>query len=108
MAKYSPKTLQTRVYNVVKQIPKGKVLTYGIVAKLSGIKNPRLVGSILNKNTDPEKIPCHRVVNFQGRVAKSYAFGGAKAHAVRLEKEGVRVVNGTVDLQQYLAYENIH
>lgn len=90
------------VYSVVKRIPKGKVLTYGLVAKLAGVKNPRLVGSILHKNIDPEKIPCHRVVNAQGKVASSYAFGGAKAHATRLQKEGVEVVRGKVDLGQFL------
>lgn len=104
MAKFSRKTLQTKVYDIVSRIPKGKVLTYGMVAKRAGIKNPRLVGSLLHKNIDPEKIPCHRVVNVLGKVASSYAFGGAKAQTARLIKEGVRVVNGTVDLQQYLAY----
>lgn len=104
MAKSSPKTLQTRVYNVVKQIPKGRVLTYGIIAKLSGIKNPRFVGSILHKNKDPENIPCHRVVNFQGKVAKSYAFGGVKAQAGQLQAERVEVVNGKVNLARFLWY----
>lgn len=93
---------EEKVFRIVKKIPKGKVLTYGMVAKLAGVKNPRLVGSILHKNIDPEHIPCHRVVNSQGRVASSYAFGGAKAHAARLRKEGVKVVNNTVDLQNFL------
>src|SRR3990167_2105767 len=72
MAKYSPKTLQTNIYRIVSRIPKGKVLTYGLVAKLVGIKNPRLVGSVLHKNINPKKIPCHRVVNARGKVASSY------------------------------------
>lgn len=104
MAKFSRKTLQTKIYRIVSKIPKGKVLTYGMVAKLAGIKNPRLVGSILHKNIDPEHIPCHRVVNAQGKVAVSYVFGGAKAHAERLQNDGVKVVEGKVDLKQHLAY----
>ena len=88
-----------KVYRIVKQIPRGKVSTYGRIAKLVGIKNPRLVGSILHKNIDPEHIPCHRVVNAQGRVASSYAFGGAKSHIAKLQKEGIRVVDGKIDLK---------
>lgn len=96
-----------KVYLIVKQIPKGKVLTYSMVAKLVGLKSPRLVGSILHKNVDPETIPCHRVVNSQGKVAKSYAFGGAKAQTAKLKKEGVPVVSGKVDLAKFLWRTNL-
>lgn len=91
-----------KVYKVVKKIPKGKVLTYGIVGRLAGIKNPRLVGSILHKNVDPELIPCHRVVNAQGKVAKSYAFGGSRAQAAKLAAEGVAINQAKVNLNQFL------
>ncbi len=59
---------QERVFNVVKQIPKGKTLTYGEVALRAG--NPgaaRAVGSILSTNYDP-KIPCHRVIRSDGKM----------------------------------------
>jgi len=95
-----------KVYKIVSQIPKGKVLTYGRVAELAGINNPRLVGSILHKNTDPDHVPCHRVVSAQGKVAKSYAFGGGNAHAVRLKEEGVKVVAGNIDLHTFLWRQN--
>lgn len=91
-----------KVYRIVKQIPRGKVSTYGRIAKLVGVKSPRLVGSILHKNIDPIHIPCHRVVNSQGKVAASFAFGGAKAQGKRLQSEGVDVKNGKVSLTKFL------
>lgn len=61
------KTFTEKVYDVVKKIPKGKVLTYKEVALRAGnSKAFRAVGNILNKNYDPE-IPCHRVVRSDGK-----------------------------------------
>lgn len=77
------------IYAIVSKIPKGKVATYKQVAHLSGVKNPRVVGSALHKNTDPKAIPCHRVVNAKGFVAKTYAFGGWKKQKEKLEQEGI-------------------
>ncbi len=90
-----------RIYQIVKQIPKGKVSTYSQIAKLAGIKNPRLVGSVLHKNPDPIHIPCHRVVNMQGKLAKAFAFGGAKGQRDRLQKEGVEVEKGVINLLRF-------
>ncbi|OGN06475.1 MAG: 6-O-methylguanine DNA methyltransferase [Candidatus Yanofskybacteria bacterium RIFCSPHIGHO2_02_FULL_38_22b] len=57
-----------KVYRIVSKIPRGKVLTYKEVAKLSGKpKAFRAVGNILNKNYDPS-IPCHRVVRSDGQI----------------------------------------
>ena len=71
------------VYEIVKLIPKGKVATYGDIAKISG--NPRAsreVGYALHKNPEFEIIPCHRVVDREGRLAKSFAFGGDRKSVV--------------------------
>lgn len=88
------------IYTIVSRIPEGKVMTYKQVARLSGVKNPRVVGSALHKNTDPKAIPCHRVVNAKGEVAKGYAFGGAQKQKEKLEQEGVVFNNPSqVDLQ---------
>lgn len=89
------------VYRVVQHIPMGKVATYGQIAKLAGIKNPRLVGSLLHRNPDQKNIPCHRVVNAEGKLAITFAFGGAKEQRDRLQKEGVEVKNGCVDLTRF-------
>lgn len=78
------------VYDVVRRIPKGKVTTYGAVARTAG--NPRAsraVGWALHVNPDPAHIPCHRVVNKDGEMAKSFAFGGADEQRARLALDGV-------------------
>ena len=94
--------ISERVYLVTKSIPKGKVLTYGRVAKIAGLTNPRLAGTILHKNPDPENISCYRVVNSRGQLAKKFAFGGLNGQAQKLKSEGVEVKNGKVDLTKYL------
>lgn len=90
------------IYDVVKQIPKGKVATYGQVASLAGNKRwSRVVGYALHSNPDPTTIPCHRVVNRLGEVSKAFAFGGENQQITLLENEGVGFVNGRVDLKKY-------
>ena len=93
-----------RVYEAVKRIPKGKVCTYGCIALMAGSpKASRVVGYALHHNPDPKNIPCHRVVNRQGRLAPSFAFGGAEIQKQLLEYEGVKVSDdGTVDLNIYM------
>jgi methylated-DNA-protein-cysteine methyltransferase-like protein len=94
------------VYKIVKKIPKGKVLTYGQIAKMLGIKDARKVGFALHANKSSD-IPCHRVVNKDGGLAKSFAFGGIEEQQIRLEAEGVIFQqNGLVDLEKYLYTES--
>ena len=93
------------VYRFVSRIPKGKVTTYGGLAKISGVKSPRVVGSLLHRNPDPEKIPCHRVVNGEGFVAANFAFGGAIGQTKRLEKEGVTFTKGRVNLSKHFWHQ---
>ena len=92
-----------KIYEVVKNIPKGKVATYGQVALLAG--NPRwarVVGYALHVNPSPQTIPCHRVVNREGRVAPAFAFGGDEVQRQLLEAEGVVFESdGRVDLEKY-------
>ncbi len=91
-----------RIYEAVKQIPYGKVATYGQIADMAGDrKMARAVGNALHKNPDPEHIPCYRVVNAKGELAGEFAFGGSGAQAKLLEAEGVEVVDGVVDLGKY-------
>ena len=90
------------IYDVVKQIPKGKVATYGQFASLAGNKRwSRVVGYALHSNPDPETIPCHRVVNRLGEVSKAFAFGGENRQITLLQNEGVGFVEGRVDLEKY-------
>lgn len=92
------------VYDIVTQIPQGKVATYGQVALLAGSpRASRAVGYALHKNPDPARIPCHRVVNRQGRLAEAFVFGGADAQKHRLQREGVRFLDDRhVDLKTCL------
>lgn len=92
-----------KIYEAVKTIPKGKVATYGQVARLAG--NPRwarVVGYALHNNPDCASIPCHRVVNREGKVASGFAFGGSDIQRRLLEVEGIAFdEDGTIDLEQY-------
>ena len=89
-----------RIYAVVRAIPRGKVATYGQVARLAG--NPRwsrVVGYALHVNPDPEGIPCYRVVDRMGRTSKAFAFGGSDVQRALLEADGVQFLpDGRVDL----------
>lgn len=91
------------IYEVVKSIPKGRVATYGQVAFLAGnSRRARVVGYALHNNPDPSAIPCHRVVNREGKVAESFAFGGGEAQRTLLEAEGIVFEsNGRIDLEKY-------
>lgn len=95
--------MKDKVYDFLKTIPKGKVVTYGqIAAHLGNPKLARVVGNILHNNPDPANIPCHRVVNARGEVAKNFAFGGAEAQRKLLEAEGVMFgVDGRVELEVF-------
>lgn len=91
-----------RIYQIVKEIPKGRVSTYGEVAALAG--NPRGargVGFALHRNPEPGVIPCHRVVFRDGSLCPGFAFGGADAQRGLLEAEGVVFLSdGRVDMRR--------
>lgn len=93
-----------KIYEVVGRIPKGKVATYGIVARMAG--NPRwsrVVGYALHNNPAPGVIPCHRVVNREGKVAEGFAFGGSDIQRKMIEDEGIVFeADGHIDLEKYL------
>lgn len=96
------KTTFELIYDVVKQIPYGKVATYGQVAALAGNRHwSRVVGYALHANPDPEHIPCYRVVNRLGEVSKAFVFGGENKQIELLKKEGVEFVDGRVDMKKY-------
>ncbi len=83
-----------RVWNICKQIPKGKVSTYKIIANKLGTKAYRAVGNALNRNPYSPVVPCHRVVNSDGRVG-GFA-KGTKKKIEMLGKEGIEIKNGKI------------
>lgn len=91
-----------KVYEVVKKIPKGKVVRYGDIANILGHGNARVVGTALHKNPYAPIVPCHRVVNREGKLAKTFGAGGIEIHAERLRAEGLEVNDNMVDLNKYL------
>lgn len=99
----------TDVYNIVKRIPKGKVGTYGQIARVLGKpRASRAVGNALHVNPYPGEItPCHRVVNCQGRLAPGFAFGGPENQKKMLKAEGVSTnASGFVNLKIYLCSDD--
>lgn len=81
-------SFQEKVYRVVKQIPKGKVITYKELAKKIGHPRAyRAVGNALNKNPDLKTIPCHRVIRSSGKIGGYNK--GVRKKAALLKKEGV-------------------
>ena len=88
------------VYAAVRQIPAGKVATYGQIALLAGSpRASRIVGGALHHNPDPIITPCHRVVFRDGSLAPDFVFGGEMAQRSLLEAEGVAFLpDGRVDM----------
>ena len=81
-----------KVFHIVSRIPRGKVATYGQIAMLLGDPHcSRAVGNALHQNRDPVRVPCHRVVNGEGRLAREFGMGGPTVQKERLETEGVAV-----------------
>ena len=90
------------IYDVVRQIPRGNVATYGQIAGLVGNRRlSRVVGYALHVNPDPAHIPCHRVVNRFGEVSSAFAFGGENRQVALLEAEGVEFKDGRVDMERF-------
>lgn len=83
-------TFRERVYELVAQIPKGRVMTYGDVAALCGSAHAsRQVGQIAHFG--PPELPWQRVVNRHGGLASAYTFGGLDGHKAALEADGLEI-----------------
>ncbi len=87
-----------KIYAAVSRIPRGRVSTYGAIAKYVGIVNPRVVGYALHVNKDPDNVPCHRVVNKDGALAPGYAFGGLDVQKQLLEQEGINFIGSKIKM----------
>ena len=96
-----------KVYETVRRVPRGKVVSYGQVARLIGQpRKARFVGYAMHGNPDPwdctaqTGIPCHRVVFKDGALAPGFAFGGPDEQRARLAAEGVTFLDdGRVDMR---------
>ena len=91
-----------KLYELLRTIPRGKVITYGTLAEMMGNRAlARAVGNALHSNPDGDKYPCYKVVNSQGKLSAAYAFGGLDAQKRRLEADGIVVEGNKVDLKKY-------
>ena len=95
-----PSSFDERVWALTERIPRGKVCTYGLIARKLNTRAYRAVGSALNRNPYAPRVPCHRVVGHDGHL-RGFA-RGLEAKQRMLRAEGVAVVNGKVDLKRYL------
>lgn len=91
-----------RIYEIARGIPRGRVTTYGRIARLAG--NPRLarvVGYAMHEA--PDDVPCHRVVNRSGGLSDAFQPSGRDTHRMLLETEGVGFrPDGTVDMEHFM------
>ena len=94
--KLTGRAFDDEVYAVVAQIPAGKIVSYKQIARLIGMPDhARRVGRAMA--SAPAGLPCHRVVNREGRLAPEFAFGGPE------EQEGVRFkANGCADIARFM------
>ncbi len=92
-----------RVYAIARQIPEGRVTSYGAIAKALGTaRSARMVGWAMNASHDMEDVPAHRVVNRNGVLTGKHHFDGTSLMQQLLESEGVEVVdNQIVDFEKY-------
>jgi methylated-DNA-protein-cysteine methyltransferase-like protein len=92
-----------KVYEVVRQIPYGKVTTYGAIAKVLGTaRSARMVGWAMNASHNLEDVPAHRVVNKKGLLTGKHHFDATNLMQQLLESEGIEVKeNQIVDFQKH-------
>ena len=93
------KSFNEKCYDILRKVPKGKVTTYGEIARALGTKAYRAVGNAMNKNPYAPRVPCYRVVGSNGKMV-GFADGVSKKIKM-LKAEGVEVVEGKVDLDKY-------
>jgi methylated-DNA-protein-cysteine methyltransferase-like protein len=92
-----------RVYEVARQIPYGKVTSYGAIAKaLGAARSARMVGWAMNASHNMEDVPAHRVVNRVGLLSGKHHFGGTNLMQQLLESEEIKVVdNQIIDFEKH-------
>jgi len=87
----------SRVYDVVKQIPYGRVTSYGAIAKHIGAAgSARMVGWAMNASHNMPDVPAHRVVNRKGLLTGKHHFEGTNLMQQLLESEGITVIDNQI------------
>jgi methylated-DNA-protein-cysteine methyltransferase-like protein len=93
----SPDSFFERVYSIVRQIPYGKVTSYGAIAgALGAARSARMVGWAMNASHGLENVPAHRVVNRKGLLTGKHHFEGTQLMQQLLESEGIKIQNNQI------------
>lgn len=83
------------------KIPKGKISTYGILAKKLKV-HPRYAGKLLSKNPDGVRYPCYKIVRSDGSLGGYTSKHGVKDKIRKLRKDGIEIKKNKIDLKRYL------
>ncbi len=95
------------VYKIVSNIPEGSIMTYGMIATMLGNpRSARIVGYAMHDAPADRHLPCHRVVNKEGRLSPEAIFGEGNQRRL-LEQEGITFKeNGCIDMNKHLVRWN--
>ena len=107
MAEHPTTFFQEKVYNALRKVPEGKVITYKELAEAIGCKSPRAIGQAMRHNPYAPIVPCHRVVASDGSIGgfSGRTSGSAIDRKVALlRKEGVKVKEGVIQNFKDIAY----
>lgn len=92
--------LAVKLYHTIQLIPKGKIATYGALAKYLKT-SPRAAASMLAANPFPDTYPCYKIVHTDGRLGGYSGRDGVPGKIRRLQADGIEIVDGKVDLGKY-------
>lgn len=96
------KTSFEKIYEVIAQIPRGRVASYGQIAELAGNRRwARVVGYALHAAPPETGLPCHRVVTKEGRVSQAFGSGKSNRQTELLKAEGIKFIEDHVDMKKY-------
>lgn len=102
MSKGEPSDIYLAIWQSVRRIPRGKVATYGGIARMSGLAGrARQVGYALHNLPHNFDVPWHRVINAQGRISLPRNGGHFDRQRLLLEREGIVLTRGRIDLKRY-------
>ena len=103
MGKINEGSFDEKVWQLLKKIPRGRVTTYGLIAKKLNSHAYRAVGQACRRNENAPQIPCHRVVNANGFVGYYSGEGGMQRKIQLLKKEGIKITNKRIqDFDRFL------
>jgi methylated-DNA-[protein]-cysteine S-methyltransferase len=93
--------MNSKIYEFLKKVPKGKVTTYKELGRVSNL-HPRTVGLRMKQNINPITIPCYRVIRSDGSLGGYSGSGGIRTKAKLLRKEGIEIRKGKINLSKHL------